>query len=284
MVVDAQPSKRHKRFSKETLEQLEALTRGTPEELMRQTLTALGVAPFQDVIKRSSMEPAAAHRAARGLLATGQLVLLENEAVGREILPQELVSSRAYWERLSLQAEREVSAYQQAYPLRRGILREELKSRLKMPARLFNACMQKWVQMGMLEEDGLYVHIPGHTIQFSSQQKRLIERLLSRFASAPYAPPTVKQCQAEIGEELFTALIDLGELVAVSPEVAFRRSDFEKMVDELREKLKRQGTITVAEVRDHFNTSRRYVLAFLEYLDSQGETVREGDVRRLRKM
>jgi len=46
--------------------------------------------------------------------------------------------------------------------------------------------------------------------------------------------------------------------------------------------LNKKGTITAAEVRDHFNTSRRYVLALLEYLDAQGITVRVGDTRRLK--
>jgi selenocysteine-specific elongation factor len=39
--------------------------------------------------------------------------------------------------------------------------------------------------------------------------------------------------------------------------------------------------LTVAEFRDRFNTSRRYALAFLEYLDVIGVTLREGDNRRL---
>jgi selenocysteine-specific elongation factor len=54
------------------------------------------------------------------------------------------------------------------------------------------------------------------------------------------------------------------------------------MVSEIRDLLKKQNAITAAEVRDHFNTSRRYVLALLEYLDAQGITVREGDSRRLK--
>jgi len=41
-------------------------------------------------------------------------------------------------------------------------------------------------------------------------------------------------------------------------------------------------SITAAQVRDHFNTSRRYVLAFLEHLDAIGVTIREGDTRRLK--
>jgi selenocysteine-specific elongation factor len=43
-----------------------------------------------------------------------------------------------------------------------------------------------------------------------------------------------------------------------------------------------QGGITVAQARDYFKTSRRYVLALLEYMDAQGVTVRDGDVRRLK--
>jgi selenocysteine-specific elongation factor len=38
----------------------------------------------------------------------------------------------------------------------------------------------------------------------------------------------------------------------------------------------------VAEFRDHFNSSRKYALAFLEHLDTSGVTVREGDFRRLK--
>jgi selenocysteine-specific elongation factor len=64
--------------------------------------------------------------------------------------------------------------------------------------------------------------------------------------------------------------------------VVFRKQDYERMVSEIRDLLKKQNAITAAEVRDHFNTSRRYVLALLEYLDAQGITVREGDSRRLK--
>jgi selenocysteine-specific elongation factor len=283
VVVDPQPKKRHKRFSEDTLLQLEALTKGKPEEVLLQSLLALGVAPFQDAIMRSNLETEAARQAAQELLASGELVLLERDQPEGVISPQELITSRNHWERLSLQVEQEVEAYHQAYPLRRGILREELKSRLKMPARLFNACIRKWVQLGVLEESRLTILKPGHHIQFSPPQQRLIDGLLSKFTSNPYAPPSVKECQAEVGEEVYTAQVELGELVEVSQEVVFRRLDFDRMVDELRKIMQRQGTITAAEVRDYFNTSRRYVLAFLEYLDNEGVTVREGDVRRLKK-
>ena len=54
------------------------------------------------------------------------------------------------------------------------------------------------------------------------------------------------------------------------------------MVKEVRKLIIAHGPVTAAQVRDHLNTSRRYVLALLEDLDAKGVTVREGDVRRLK--
>ena len=54
------------------------------------------------------------------------------------------------------------------------------------------------------------------------------------------------------------------------------------MLAEVRRLIQLNGPISAAQVRDHFNTSRRYVLAFLEHLDAIGVTVRAGDLRRLK--
>lgn len=77
-------------------------------------------------------------------------------------------------------------------------------------------------------------------------------------------------------------MVDLGILVPIPPDVVFRKLDYDMMISEIIDLLKSRGTITAAEVRDHFNTSRRYVLALLEHLDAQGITQREGDIRHLK--
>jgi selenocysteine-specific elongation factor len=79
------------------------------------------------------------------------------------------------------------------------------------------------------------------------------------------------------------ALIALGELVLVSTDVAFRKQDYDAMANKIREMIQENGKITLAEVRDTFKTSRKYAQALLEQLDTIGETVRDGDFRRLRK-
>ena len=86
-----------------------------------------------------------------------------------------------------------------------------------------------------------------------------------------------------MGTELFNAMIDLGLLIPLNAEVVFRKEDYELMVRQIRQILVQTKTMGVAQVRDQFQTSRRYVLALLEHLDEIGVTVREGDTRRLKQ-
>jgi selenocysteine-specific elongation factor len=69
----------------------------------------------------------------------------------------------------------------------------------------------------------------------------------------------------------------------VSPDVFFDAETYDEMVGQLRAAALARGSITVAEARDLFNTSRRYVLALMEHLDELGVTVRDGDQRSFRR-
>ena len=55
------------------------------------------------------------------------------------------------------------------------------------------------------------------------------------------------------------------------------------MVDRIKKAIQQKERITLGEVRDLFNTSRKYAQALLEHLDAIGITVRDGDFRKLRK-
>jgi selenocysteine-specific elongation factor len=284
-VVDPFPRGRHKRFSADTLLALAALQRGTPAEVVMQALMALGAAPLKDVLERANLESGPAGEALTELRTNGQLVDLE--ARGENLPPDAWVTSLGFWDELSLRAVQEVEGYHQVFPLRRGLPREELKSRLKLPARLFNSALRRWAAAQSLceapRQDGTpLVYLPGHAIRYNPEQQRSVQRLLGRFSASPYTPPSVKESQAEVGDEVYAALLENGDLLQVAPEVAFSRAGYAGMVSEIRQLLVKQGTLTAAQVRDHFNTSRKYALALLEYLDARGITVREGDARRLK--
>jgi selenocysteine-specific elongation factor len=277
MVIDQHPKGRHKRFNKEILARLESLAKGTPEEILLQTMLSLGTAPARIVIDRSSLGGEAGQGALDALLAKGILITLENHG------PDMLVTTPAVWQMHSNRIQKELRTYHQQYPLRLGIPREELKSRLKLDTRLFNVAVASLIKEGKLAANEKLLWQANHSIQFSPAKTGEVSRLLARFAATPFSPPSVKEAQADVGTEVYTALIDLEKLVQVSQEVVYRKEDFDQLLDETRKVIMRDGGVTVANFRDQFNTSRKYALGFLEYLDSIGVTVREGDIRRLRR-
>jgi selenocysteine-specific elongation factor len=276
VIVDAQPAKRHKRFDADTLRALESLSKGSPAEVLFLAALALGAASARETVAKARLASQSAESALRECIESGLLIPLEG--------PVESVSSEKYlmpaphWETLRVNVLAALAAYHKALPLKRGMPREELKSRLKLVPRVFNAALKRLD----VQDGGAWLALPGHEIRFSAAQQAKVDVLLRKFAAAPYAPPSVKECQAEAGEDVFAALLELGQLVAVSPEVAFRAADYEKMARAVRETLAKNGQVTAAEVRDLFGTSRKYALGLLEHLDTIGVTIRDGDFRRLK--
>ncbi|MCZ7553651.1 MAG: selenocysteine-specific translation elongation factor [Anaerolineales bacterium] len=286
-VVDPQPKGRYKRFSPTALNRLEALAQGDPADVLLQALAAGGAATFKEALAQSGLDKSAAEAALSELLQTGGALRLEAKSGASGFAPDDLFIARAQWEKLAQRLLAETRAYHRSYPLRRGIPREELKSRLKDltrgSARLFNAAVRRLAEQDSLREAGPLAYLPKHAIRFTPEQERRASALLNRFAAAPFAPPSAKEAQAELGEELFDALIETGQLTAAAPDVVFRTQDYERLVAEVRRLIEANGSLTVAQARDHFDTSRRYILALLEHLDALGVTVRSGDERRLRR-
>jgi len=290
VVIDPQPKGRHKRFDQAVLDRLDALAGGTPEDIFLQALLALGVASFQDVSLKASLAAETAQEALDVLINHGQVISLTE---GEKISAKTLLSSKRYWGKMLSRVVGEVVEYHQTYPLRSGMPREELKSRLQTTARIYNALLTQLTAGDQLIETFLrrslpgisslpVVHLHDHEVSFSPDQQKKIDTLLAKFKAQPYTPPTIKDCLGALGDDLYNALIDTGRLIPVSNEVVFCWQDYQIMVSELRKILTQNGTIQVAQVRDHFATTRRYVLAFLEHLDSIGVTVRDGDLRRLK--
>ncbi|KAA3643267.1 MAG: selenocysteine-specific translation elongation factor [Chloroflexi bacterium] len=273
VVVDPHPTGRHKRFDGDVIKRLETLSAGTPRDVLLQAALSLGIATPKDVIEGSKLSREAAEQAIKDLVSSGDLLELDEA---------KLLVATTYWNGLQKRVLSDVENYHQENSLRLGMSREELKSRLKLANNAFNALTGKLVEQDLLVESGPLVHLPGHEVSFSAQQQKFVEGLLGQFAANPMSPPSVKQSIEAVGEDVYRALVDLGQLLEVSAEVVFRVEDYERMLADVKGMIEQNGSVTVAQVRDKFNTTRRYVLAFLEYLDTVGITVRDGDARRLR--
>jgi len=281
VIIDHQPKSRHKRFNEKVLKSLAALAAGSPTDILLEAALALNAAPVKEVVTRSRLEAEPAAQALQELLENDQLLQLEdgNLTTSSDLL----VITAPHWSTIRDKAIQIVEGYHKNYPLRGGIPREELKSRLKLQTRVFNALINKLAAEDAIVELGSALAIVGHEIKFDSGQQAKVQSLMRKFAQSPYSPPSVKESQAEVGEDVVNALIELGQLKQLTPDVIFRTEDYEQMVDKVRAFINENGQTTVADARDLFDSSRKYMLALLEHLDAIGVTKREGDFRKLRK-
>ena len=113
----------------------------------------------------------------------------------------------------------------------------------------------------------------------SPKDKATIAGLMNRIDAAPYTPPSYAEAVQAVGEKPLRALIDLGEIVQVQPDVIFSRRAYEDMVSAVLMLIDRDGVVTAKALRDHFETSRKYAIGLLEHLDTMGITQRMGDER-----
>lgn len=281
VIVEHKPKGRHKRFSEEILNSLEVLSEGSPADILLEAAMATNAESTKEIINRSRLESTQAESALKQLLITNSLIALE--AGLPTITSDILVITTPHWNDLRDKILEIVESYHKSYPLRRGIPREELKSRLRLTSRIFSATINKLIVNNELTDYGNSITKPGHEIKFNTSEQVKIQALMRKFEQSPFSPPNVRDCQSEVGEEVLNALIALDELIMVSSDVIFRKQDYELMGTKVRDLLIRNGKITLAEVRDLFNTSRKYAQVFLEHLDSIGITRREGDFRKLSK-
>jgi selenocysteine-specific elongation factor len=270
-IIDAYP-KRHRRFQAVTIQGLAAREKGSAEEVLLATLEAKEPIEMAELTNRASLSPKEAQQAIESLVSQKRLVTLGDKG------QHTLLFSAAGWQRLANSVSQALTTYHRQFPLRSGMPKEELRSKLKVSAGSFPPMLQLLVKDGVLVEDVKAVRLSSHRIELSAKQKAMVDAYLKGLAQNPYSPPS----DLAIDVELLDVLVDQRQVVKVSDNVVFAASAYKEMLDRIMSHLKSQGKITVAEVRDMFQTSRKYALAVMEHLDEQKVTRRVGDERVLR--
>jgi len=273
-VVNPHPQRRHKRFNEAKLEELAQMMVGTPEEILLQSARQTGAAGQDKLIETSGLEPKQARAAIESLLANGDLTALNGEQL---LIPTDQFT------RLQAELIESLTAFHQQNPLLMGIARERLRTENRLPADLFDGLLSQLSMAGQIETENALVRLAGHQISLTEAQQAKVDSLLRDFTARPYTPPSVKESQAAIGEDLVTVLVQTGQLAQLGDDVLLQPEILTEMQEAVVEIIRQNGSLTLAELRDRFETSRKYAVAVLEDLDARGVTTRKGDGRVLKK-
>ena len=273
-VVDPYPARRHRRFLMSVIERLAAMDEGTGQEALLSAVERWAPCDLETLSQRANLPLDEVLAGTRELAEAGQVVLLGDGLAQ----PDSLAYSVSAWESEKGKAREVLQSYHRQYRLRRGIPREELRSRLGLSQQAFPGTLARLGAEGALEQNGAWVRLPEHQAAPSEAEQRQMEGYLKALESDPYSPPTDRT----LDPELLAVLVEEGRVVKVSDSVVFAEWAYRVMVDKIVAHTREHGKITVADGRDLFSTSRKYILPLLEYLDQQHVTRRTGDERVLR--
>jgi selenocysteine-specific elongation factor len=178
-----------------------------------------------------------------------------------------------------------------AHPLLPGMDLEEARAGVvdQVPQKIFRMMVEELVAEGSLVRDGAVLALPGHRVEIPEADRAAVERIRTSLASTPLAPPDVAQLAADLGvsrqrlSEILGAMERHRTIVSVAPDLYFLRDAIDRVRDDLTQWLSVKQSITAADFRDRFKTTRKYAIPLLEYFDRKGITMRKGDVRLLRR-
>ena len=265
-------AKRHRRFHAPTVESLTTMERGSPQDVLLGIVEQIEPCEVARLLDRSNLNRDESIAALEALSSDSRIVVLG------ELGPNVVLFSARGWGRLQQKTRETLQVYHRQYPLRSGIPKEELKSRLRLATPVFNGALQHLAQEGVLVEGEATARLPSHEVMLTQAQQSEVAAFLRALEQEPYSPPGDRLPEPEV----LNMLIEQGKVVRVADNIVFSATAYETMVRRITERIKSQGKITVAEVRDLFNTSRKYALSLMEYLDQQRVTRRVGDERVLR--
>ena len=273
-IVEPYPRRRHRRFDSNVLEQLMILDQGSGEDILVSVADQWGPCTLDNLSQRSNLAKEEIIDRISTLERNDLMIILgdlssENDAV---------VYSAQGWTILASKIRSILQSYHNQYPLRKGAPTQELRSRLDIQQQVYLKVLGRLVEDSVIEEKDQYVHLPDHLVVLSPDMEIKSESYLKILEKDLYSPPTDQAPDPE----LLAAMVEMGKVVKVNESVVFSASAYEQLVESIKNHIISQGSITVADARTMFDTSRKYILPLLEYLDQQRITQRIGDERVLR--
>lgn len=247
-------------------------------------ITAAGPAGFNfgDIRSKTGLRKEIVAEAINQLTSTDKLY----NADGRYI-------ERSAFEALKKSTEDAIGQFHKKEPLARGVSREQLRERVfaYLPVEIFQSVIAALESTGTIIRDRETIRLSSYKTALSPHEAILKEKIFRLYQQSGLAVPKLEDLLAEAitdatltrleARKLFQLFIDSGEVVKVTEEFYFLKSEIAALI----EKLKRLAETTInrsldmAQFKDLAGVSRKYAIPLLEYFDRERVTARRGDKR-----
>ncbi|MGE5840290.1 MAG: SelB C-terminal domain-containing protein [Deltaproteobacteria bacterium] len=179
--------------------------------------------------------------------------------------------------------------YHKDFPLKVGLLKEELRSRTATSgdAKLFNFVITQLGQEGIVVQEKEVLRLREHHVTLAEDQEKVRQQIEEFYLKGGLQPPYFKELSEKFpgnsGSDVLQVMVKDGILIKVKEDLFFHKDVIEKLKERLVAVLKEKGEIDTPQFKDMTGASRKYTIPLLEYFDITQLTIRIGDKRVLRK-
>jgi selenocysteine-specific elongation factor len=275
-------AKKAKRFDSNYIEELKIKESGSAESILEKTIEKLSCEyPDETVILK------ALGKNEENLEEKLNVLLKDKIIVKLTSLDKPLYIHKNYIKQKTSELEKLLSKYHQENPLKAGISKEEIKNKIfgkNIKQKTYDEVLKLLEERNVISFHGSFIALKEFQIKYNKDQQRIKDKIIATFKDARYNPPKYEDLAAAEKDKksfkmVYDSLLDMGELSKASEECVFLNEYYEDAKKLVVDFIKEKGSISAAEARDLFNTSRKFAVSLLENFDSLKLTKRVEDVR-----
>jgi selenocysteine-specific elongation factor len=201
--------------------------------------------------------------------------------------------ARTSFENLKAKTITAIENFHRREPLARGIPQATLREKIfaHFPTEIFKAVVSNLERENKIATEKDTVKLTAHNLELSGEEKLLREKLQKIYRTAKLEVPKLEDALTEaIGNtksdknharKVFQLLLNSGELVKITDEFYFPKTEVERLILKMQESAAKTGDrlIDVSAFKLIAGVSRKYAIPLLEYFDREKITRRAGDKR-----
>ena len=177
----------------------------------------------------------------------------------------------------------EMRDYEEKYPYRYGVKKAQIHTShfRKIRPNIFDLYIDRLEAEGVLKRTDEFLSTPEYQVRKDKTYDQVSAALLGAMEKAGfdfvrYGEIPVKNVSQEVEDDILNILLEEKKIVKVTEEMYTLSAYMEQAKEKIKERLKEEPVITIAQVRDMFQTSRKSAKPILEYMDTVKVTRKTG--------
>jgi selenocysteine-specific elongation factor len=276
---------KHKRLKPEIVDGLKSILTSPPDKLLDFHLQAAGAAgaSFGDLRLMTNLTDKQLESALQAMMSSRTAILVDKEA--RTFI------HKKNFDALVQETSENLKTYHKAFPLKSGMLKEELKSKLPpgTDVKLFNLVLNQMIKDNAIVQEEKTVRLKSHKVSLAGDEATLRQDILKIYKQGGLQPPffrdVVETLKADPGQakDVLNHMIEQSLMVRTKEDLFFHAEVIADLKQRLVKFLEEHGEINPAQFKEMTGASRKFLIPLFEYFDAKNVTLRVGDVRKLRR-